>query len=375
MKRPGFVWLLCAVGLALGAPAIDVLGQNEPEPLWAYAYSTPPKPGDTATPQALPTRNLRPGESPEEQTKPRSVADSNAKYSLVDIRDGHEVIDWFPSEHPPMIDVIRHGPASLKERGRGCGSCHLPNGKGRPENAPPAGQPAAYIVKQLQDMRDGLRASADPRKPNSPTMNALAAAMTDAEMRDAAEYFAAMPWTPWMRVIEADRIPKMNLEEGNMYITVGKEPTEPLAGRIVETPEDEHQANVLRNPHSSWVVYVPVGSLKRGESLVKTGAGKTTPCSACHGQELMGLAVVPGIAGRSPSYMMRQLYDMKRGTRKGTWSGLMQPVIAHLTMDDMRDIVAYLASITPATATRTARARNPADAPLPAPAAASNLPR
>ena len=88
--------------------------------------------------------------------------------------------------------------------------------------------PSAYTIKQLQDMRDGLRRSADPRKPNSPTMNALAAAMTDKEMREAAEYFAAMPWTPWIRVVEADLIPEMELEEGNMYITVGKEPTEPL---------------------------------------------------------------------------------------------------------------------------------------------------
>jgi mono/diheme cytochrome c family protein len=86
---------------------------------------------------------------------------------------------------------------------------------------------------------------------------------------------------------------------------------------------------VLRNPHSPWVVYVPVGSLAWGRALVTTGAGKTTECSVCHGPDLMGLAAVPGIAGRSPSYMMRQLYDMKRGTRKGTWSELMQPVIAN----------------------------------------------
>jgi cytochrome c553 len=65
----------------------------------------------------------------------------------------------------------------------------------------------------------------------------------------------------------------------------------------------------------------------------------------------MGLAFVPGIAGRSPSYMMRQLYDMKRGTRRGLWSELMQPVIADLSVDDMRDIVAYLASIEPTTRT------------------------
>lgn len=354
MQRQQRSILLCCIGLALGTSASDALAQDAPEPLWAYAFSTPPKPGDKATPQAAPTRNLRANEDAEEQTRPLRVDGSSATYSLVDIRDGHDVIDWFPGDHPPMTDVIRHGPASLKaERARGCGSCHLPNGKGRPENAPPAGQPVAYTIKQLQDMRDGLRYSADPRKPNSPTMNALAAAMTDEEMRAAAEYFAAMPWTPWMRVVEADLIPAMQLEEGNMYITVGKEPTEPLAGRIVETPADEHQANVLRNPHSPWVVYVPVGSLARGETLVTTGAGKTTPCSVCHGLDLMGLAVVPGITGRSPSYMMRQLYDMRRGTRRGSWSELMQPVIANLTVEDMRDIVAYLASITPPAPTAT----------------------
>ncbi len=351
MITPERLLLVCSVSVLLGTFAIGAAAQDAKEPLWAYAYSTPPKPDDKATPQAPPTRNLRPNENADEQTRPRNVDGSSAAYSLVDVRDGHNVIDWFPAEHPPMPDVIRHGPASLGERGRGCGSCHLPNGKGRPENAPPAGQPAAYTFQQLQDMRDGLRRSADPRKPNSPTMNALAAAMTDKEMHEAAEYFAAIPWRPWIRVIEADLIPEMELDEGNMYITVGKEPTEPLAGRIVETPVDEHQANVLRNPRSSWIAYVPVGSVARGQSLVTTGGGKTTPCSVCHGAALLGLAVVPGIAGRSPSYLMRQLNDMKRGTRRGNWVELMQPVIANLSVDDMRDIVAYLASITPPTAT------------------------
>lgn len=321
---------------------------EEPEPLWAYAYSTLPQPGDRAVPQANPTRELRRDQDAEEQTRPRRVEGSAATYSLIDVRDGHEVIDWFPGDHPPMPDIIRRGPASLvAERGRACGSCHLPNGKGRPENAPPAGQPVGYTIRQLQDMRAGLRYSADPRKPNTPTMIALAKAMTDDEMREAAEYFAAMPWTPWLRVVEAERIPEMRLEEGNMYITVGTEPTEPLGGRIVETPEDEHQANVLRNPRSGWVVYVPVGSLARGKELVTTGGGKTVQCGICHGPDLMGLADVPGLAGRSPSYMMRQLYDMKRGTRNGLSAQLMKPVIANLGNDDMTAIVAYLASLAP----------------------------
>ncbi len=65
----------------------------------------------------------------------------------------------------------------------------------------------------------------------------------------------------------------------------------------------------------------------------------------------MGLGNVPGIAGRSPSAMMRSMYDMKMGTRNGQMAQLMQPALANLTIEDMTDIVAYLASITPPTPT------------------------
>ncbi len=350
MKKQIRVAILSGLCAAVGVSFVQAQDEIEPEPLWAWAFSTPPQPGDQPRAQVPPSRGLRPGDDPVEINMVRSVEGSSATYTRMDVRDGSNVIDWFPGDHPPMTDIMRHGPASMRGNGaRGCGSCHLPNGKGRPENAPPAGQPVEYTIQQLQDMANGLRYSADPRKPNSPTMNILAAAMTEEEMREAAEYFAAIPWTPWMTVMEADMIPEMHLEEGGMHITVGTEPTEPLNGRIVETPKDEHQANYLRNPRSGWNVYVPVGSLARGEELVTTGAGKTIQCAICHGVDLMGLATVPGIGGRSPSYMMRQLYDMKVGTRNGVSAQLMKPVIANLTVDDMTDIVAYLASVEPPT--------------------------
>ena len=354
MKQQLGVGLLCGAGVVLGAQLALAQEAFEPLPLWAYAWSTQPEPGDQPGAQPFPIEGPRPGDDPVDVNTPRQVEGSSATYTRMEIRDGHDVIDWFPGDHPPMPDIMRHGPASLMVvRGWGCGSCHLPNGKGRPENAPPAGQPVEYTIRQLQDMSSGLRYSADPRKPNSPTMNLLAAAMTEEEMREAAEYFAAMPWTPWMQVIEADTIPEMHLEEGNMFITVGEEPTEPLDGRIIETPEDEFQANYLRNPRSGWIVYVPVGSLAKGEELVTTGAGKTFQCGICHGADLMGLANIPGIAGRSPSYMMRQLHDMKVGTRNGLGVELMDQVIADLTVEDMTNIVAYLASITPPTSAPT----------------------
>jgi cytochrome c553 len=56
---------------------------------------------------------------------------------------------------------------------------------------------------------------------------------------------------------------------------------------------------------------------------------------------------VPQLAGRSPSYLFRQLYDFQHGRRHGEWSALMKGAVARLSDDDMLDIAAYLSSIEP----------------------------
>jgi cytochrome c553 len=333
------------------------------EPLWAYGFETPAKPGDTATPQVPPSRNLRPNEDAAEQTRSRRVPGSRATYSLVDVRDGQNVIDWFPGDHPAMPEIIEHGPAALTTTKRGCGSCHLPNGKGRPENAPPAGLPVSYFLRQIQDFRNGLRRSADPRKPNTNTMIDLAKAMTDEEARVSAEYFAAIKWTPWIRVVETDRVPRTRIV-GNLFLPIARERTEPIDGRIIEVPEDVEQAETLRNPRSGFVAYVPPGSVEKGRDLVTTGGmrvvgntivqGKTTACLTCHGLDLMGVADVPPIAGRSPSYLVRQLWDIQQGTRNGAAVQLMKQAIANLTEDDLVAVAAYVSSrVPPRAAPRT----------------------
>ena len=53
------------------------------------------------------------------------------------------------------------------------------------------------------------------------------------------------------------------------------------------------------------------------------------------------------IAGRSPSYTFRQLYDFRHGARTGEWSPLMAQVVSNLEQEDMLAIVAYLASLDP----------------------------
>lgn len=81
--------------------------------------------------------------------------------------------------------------------------------------------------------------------------------------------------------------------------------------------------------------------------LVTSGDNKTVACSICHGPDLHGLGPVPGIAGRSPSYIIRQLYDFRAGVRAGAGSALMKPVVDKLTMDDMISLAAYVASLSP----------------------------
>jgi cytochrome c553 len=155
-----------------------------------------------------------------------------------------------------------------------------------------------------------------------------------------------MKWTPWIEVVETATVPKTRIG-GGMFLTIEGGEKEPLGARIIETPKDAEGTEVLRDARSGFFAYVPVGSLKKGEALVTTGANKTTKCGVCHGADLNGLGPVPGIAGRSPSYLMRQMVDMQSGARHGVWSDLMKPVLSNLTEADLMAISAYAASRKP----------------------------
>jgi cytochrome c553 len=330
-ERPFTRTLLLLVG-CLCAAAAGLVGAAEDPPAWAYNITPPPAPGAPSAPP------------PQPDTTVRRLPGSTGAFTLAQIRDGFGPADWYPGDHPAMPTVVANG---RKPDVRACSLCHYPNGKGRPENASVSGLPPSYIVQALEDFRSGARKSAEPRKANTNAMIAIAKAMTDEEIKAAAEYFGSMKWTPWIRVVEASTVPKTRIG-GGMFLKLEGNETEPIGNRIIEMPEDVERTEVLRDPRSGFIAYVPVGSLKKGEALVRTGGnGKTVQCTACHGADLKGLGPVPGLAGRSPSYTVRQLYDMKQGARKGIWTELMMPVVAGLTNDDMLAIGAYTASLTP----------------------------
>jgi cytochrome c553 len=288
----------------------------------------------------------------------KHISGTTRAFTIAQIADINTPADWFPEDHPLMPSIVANG---RQPAVRACAYCHYPNGKGRPSNGGVAGLPVSYFIDTLNDFKNGLRKPGDPRKVNVNQMIAFAKALTPEEMRAAAEYFGSVQWTQWVRVVETRTVPKTDAE-GSIFFKAPGNMTEPIGMRIIETPEDDEQAEPLRNPRSGFVAYAPMGSIKKGEALVTTGGnGKTTRCTICHGTDLRGLGAVPGIAGRSPSYLARQMYDIQVGARHGEWSELMKPVVAKLTNEDFVAISAYVSSRpmppAPGNRTQTAEAR------------------
>ncbi len=177
-------------------------------------------------------------------------------------------------------------------------------------------------------------------------MLSVARAISDDEVAKAAAYFSSLKPRERIKVIETNTVPKTYIAW--LIFAVSKDGgQEPIDQRIVEVPDDLDQFESY-DDRARFTAYVPVGSLAKGEALVATGgADKTVQCAICHGPDLKGLGPIPSIAGRSPSYIVRQLYDMKHGQRVGPWSPLMARVVANLDDEALVSIAAYLATREP----------------------------
>ena len=325
-----FVGLVVAALIATG----QLRAAGAP-PAWAYAIPVASPPAAPGTPAATP---------PQADTSPKQLPGTALTFTRQQIGDGFGPADWFPGDHPAMPEIVSHG---KRPDARACALCHYPNGKGRQENAGISGLPVSYFIQQMNDFRNGVRKSAEPRKANTNAMIAIAKALTPEEIKETAEYFGAMKWTPWVKVVEASTVPKME-SRGGIWVPLEGTQTEPIGMRIMETPDNPERTEILRDPRSGFIAYVPQGSIAKGEMLVKTGGnGKTSACGLCHGADLRGLGPVPGIAGRSPSYLVRQMYDMQSGARHGEWSALMAAAVAKLTDEDFVNIAAFVSSRTP----------------------------
>jgi cytochrome c553 len=301
--------------------ALPTLASAADRPDWAY----PPK-----TPQNVPVLH--------EDGNPKQVPGSAKSYTQAQIDDRMDAPDWFPDEHPAMPQVVAHGNGKTV---RACIGCHLPTGHGHPENSRLPGTTAAYLARQIADFKSGAR-----HGEGATAMMNFSKDLSADETRAAAEFFAGLKVLPWTKVVETDTVPKSYFK-GTRRLPYPDGGSEPIGNRIIELPVDWERVE-LRDPHSGFVSYVPIGSVAKGEALVASGGnGRTIPCAICHGAGLKGLGDVPNIAGRSPGNIARQIYYFQTGDRGGPSAALMKAVVDKLTGDDVLAIAAYVASLEP----------------------------
>jgi cytochrome c553 len=261
---------------------------------------------------------------------------SAKEYDAAKIAGNASPPDWFPEEHPAAPRSVTGGGGVRFA----CGSCHLMSGQGHPEAADIAGLPAAYLIRQLEYYKAGTRKD-DAR------MGPIAKVTSDEDVRQAAEYFAALKPAIWVKVVETATPPKTFIATAGRHRQLHPDGgTEPIGSRILEIPADPFLTEI-RDPHSGFIAYVPPGSIAKGEALVKGGSGKTMPCATCHGEALKGMGEVPRLAGLQPLYVARQLFDIQYGSSAGTAAALMKPVVANLSEDDIIAISSYLGSLPP----------------------------
>ncbi|HET6655614.1 MAG TPA: c-type cytochrome, partial [Gammaproteobacteria bacterium] len=171
-----------------------------------------------------------------------------------------------------------------------CAACHGARGAGGGGGAFPrlAGQPAAYLARQLHDFKSGAR--------DSRIMQPLAAGLSNEQIGALATYYSE-----------------------------------------VEAPYPDRAT-------------VEPAVLRRGEALVRQGqwSAGVPACASCHGPKLAGLPPdFPALAGQYAIYIASQLEAWQQGRRTNDPLDLMQQVAHGLNDEDVKAVSAYLAWLRP----------------------------
>lgn len=296
--------------------------------VWAFPKEQSPDPSAP--------HNVKPKANPNELLH---VPGSTRSYTYAQAESYFFAPDWFPQDHPPMPHVVEYG----RKPAMACAVCHQPDGRGDPASASLAGLPLAYIEEQLQAFRDGERARG--LLFGAKVMHGEVTDLSDADLKSAAAYFSGLVFHPATRVVETTSVPKMHWR-GFVQIPDKSNAREPIGNRIIETPESFTLYD-LDDERTGFIAYVPPGSIQRGAVIAAKGMGTAASCESCHGAKLQGLGDIPYLAGRSPTYIVRELILFREGQRTNSGAAPMRAEVSHLTLKDMIDVAAYAASREP----------------------------
>ncbi|APB98243.1 c-type cytochrome [Polynucleobacter asymbioticus] len=166
--------------------------------------------------------------------------------------------------------------AAGKVKAQTCFACHGENGISVSPDIPNlAAQPPLSITYQLIQFRGQQRKGG--------AMEALAAGLSDQDMRDIAAYYSALPPPP--------------AQSGNADL------------------------------------------IAKGQQI-----SSTQYCNSCHGPQLQGQKHIARLAGQSPEYLITQLKNIRSGVRVDM-DGTMGSAARGLTDGDIEALAAYAASL------------------------------
>lgn len=177
--------------------------------------------------------------------------------------------------------------AAGKTKSATCVACHGADGNSMVPTFPKlAGQHASYIAKQLADFKSQAR--------KDPTMNGMAAPLSEQDMADLGAYFSSQ--TP----------------------AIGAPANEELAAG-------------------------------KGKALFQGGdkAKGISACMACHGPSGAGNpgAGFPSLQGQHSTYVVKALKDFRSGVRTTDPQKMMQDIAAKMSDSDIEAVAEYIAGL------------------------------
>ena len=214
------------------------------------------------------------------------------KFPALDAESYHRLVYGEPTAHklPPAIAGLAGDAGSgVPPAAVGCGRCHGDDGLGRENGAFPrlAGQRQEYLSNALAAYARDER--------HSGTMQPIAAALSEREQREVAQYYARLP---------GHRPPRNAVTEGG-----------------------------------------------RGREIALRGvpADRVPACASCHGPHPeRENPAYPVLSGQFSDYLMLQLELFQRGQRGGSrYQHLMHKVVPRLATEDARAVAAYYAALAP----------------------------
>src|SRR5437763_1101610 len=219
-QAPAKVGIAGVSGVVNVNPKADLAAAGFPPPYWAYPA------------------NLPDYVAPPDKGVPQQVPNSNVKLTLTQIRDLFTPPDWHPEDHPAMPPIVGQG---RKPQVWACGYCHLPTGYGKPENANVSNLPEPYFMQQVADFKSGARRSTISDTLPHSGMVASILPTTDAEVKEAYDYFAKNKLTMQRyKVVETETVPKTKVQGSWVLAPIAGEGAgkEPIGQRVIEVPND-----------------------------------------------------------------------------------------------------------------------------------------